>query len=171
MASNRAPPAPYGGAKNRSTPLLFSLAKDPWSRDHLIRTFVYEVVGLDWEIPRTAKDRIQKMLAALFRDTLTAWYDDTLPPVKDIMPSDVNLIQIQEHLLDAVFLLEDNTVLNIEHNARSFPFLGDSQEGIKRAAAFGPPGEACLSFLEPRHRVFPGRRTDTADVVCPVPKA
>jgi hypothetical protein len=69
---------------------------------------------MDVDIPRTAKDRIQKMLAALFRETLTKWYDDQLPPVREIWPNTVSIIQFQEHLLDTVFLLEDGTLLDIE---------------------------------------------------------
>ncbi len=39
-------------------------------------------------------------------------------------------------------------VYRFEHNARAFPFLGDSQEGVKRAAAsWRPP---CGVFLSSR---------------------
>ncbi len=47
----------------------------------------------------------------------------------------------------------------IEHNARAFPFLGASQEGVKRAAAKRPPcgvvpsqGSSCPEPREGGHR-------------------
>ena len=35
----------------------------------------------------------------------------------------------------------------IEHNARAFPFLGASQEGVKRAAAKRPPSGGSKNFF------------------------
>ena len=47
----------------------------------------------------------------------------------------------------------------VEHNARAFPFLGASQEGVKRAAAKRPPcgvvpsqGSSCPEPREGGHR-------------------
>ncbi len=43
----------------------------------------------------------------------------------------------------------------LEHNARAFPFSGDSQEGVKPAAASWPPCGVFLSSLGPGHSASP----------------
>ena len=75
------------------------------------------------ELPRNAKDRVQKVLAAALGEVLPQWYDPALPRVVSVLPAHVPLLHVQENLLDSVFLTEDGYILHLEFQSSVEPNL------------------------------------------------
>ncbi|PSR20168.1 MAG: hypothetical protein C7B45_16140 [Sulfobacillus acidophilus] len=78
---------------------------------------------MDIQVPRTAKDYVQKLMADVFEKTLVNWYGLGETRVVGSVPSEIPQIVIQNSLLDHVFVTDKGHLLHIEFQSTTEPDL------------------------------------------------
>ncbi|WP_458413803.1 hypothetical protein ACNQFZ_02600 [Schinkia sp. CFF1] len=73
----------------------------------------------DYKIPRNHKDIGFRSLAAMFKDEFIPFTGIQLPKVKDVIQTNVPLIEVKDRGMDINFLLEDGTIAHIEFESDS----------------------------------------------------
>lgn len=65
------------------------------------------------------KDIISKILSQNYVNKSLNVYGLNLPPIKEVLPSGLPAIQLDEMRSDSIFLLEDDTILIVEYESTS----------------------------------------------------
>lgn len=68
----------------------------------------------EFNIPRNHKDIGLRSLAAMFKDEFIPFTGIKLPKVKDVIQTNVPMIEVKDRGMDLNFLLEDGTIAHIE---------------------------------------------------------
>ncbi|MFE8696107.1 hypothetical protein ACFYKT_07050 [Cytobacillus sp. FJAT-53684] len=68
----------------------------------------------NFEIPRNHKDIGLRSLAVMFKDEFIPFTGLNLPKVKDVIETNVPIIEVKDRGMDLNFLLEDGTIAHIE---------------------------------------------------------
>ena len=70
------------------------------------------------DIPRQAKDIIQRVLIRTLRDAVVAWHGLDVPPIVEELSPDLARVTIRQMTADAVFRTEDGAILHIEFQSQ-----------------------------------------------------
>lgn len=75
------------------------------------------------DIPRNAKDIIQKVLADVLKDTLVEWFGLDIPSIVSVLPSHLPTVEIHDRTVDSIFVTADEQLLHLEFQSTSIPSL------------------------------------------------
>ena len=70
------------------------------------------------DIPRQAKDIIQRVLVRALRDAVVAWHGIDVPPIIEEVSPDLATITVRQMTADAVFRTEDGALLHMEFQSQ-----------------------------------------------------
>ena len=103
----------------------------------------------DESLPRNAKDVIQKLLVSVHRDALLDWYGVDAPPIVDTRPTVLDTLEVQERLLDALFVTADGELLDVEFQGtyRAEDLLRFGEYALKLAAPYGQKVRVVVVYL------------------------
>ena len=104
------------------------------------------------DIPRQAKDIIQRVLIRTLRDAMVAWHGLDVPPIVEELSPDLARVTIRQMTADAVFRTEDGAILHIEFQSQPVNTLERFLEyAVALTVMYHAPVRTVVVYLGPVH--------------------
>ena len=80
-------------------------------------------MGDGFDVPRQAKDIVQRALARTLGPALAAWFGLDIPAVAEILPNDWPTVDVRQRSADTVYRTTDGSIRHVEFQTRATPPL------------------------------------------------